>query len=341
MNYKVKEENVVIQSGVKLAGTVTIPSGDAVYPGVLILPGSGNSDRDGNGGGLNMNIYKELAHFLTRLGFVTIRFDKRGTHQSEGDEYTRGMWDLVGDAAACLRFLKQHEHVDETRTIILGHSEGAQIAPAVYLKESAAGMMLLCGGAMGLREMLVWQRRQAYDALNQLGGFKGWLIKALKVTEKAEKNATKFEEKLMRSTKPTMRVAGKKFPARWMREFYQYDVCADLQQVNCPTLVITGAKDCQVPIEASELVALTAAGEVELQVIKNMTHILKCWGGVMDASNPIKIYRQMENEPLAQELTNCLAGWLQQHFFSNAEKRNNPLEHKKSMMRGEGCLEAR
>lgn len=341
MNHEVKEEDVIIQGEVKLAGTVTIPTGSAVYPAVLILPGSGSSDRDGNGGGLNMNIYKELAHFLTRLGFVTLRFDKRGTHQSDGDQYTRGMWDLVGDAAACLRFLKQHEHVDETRTIILGHSEGAQIAPSVYLKERTAGMMLLCGGAMGLREMLVWQRRQAYDALNQLGGFKGWLIKALKVTEKAEKSTTKFEEKLMRSTKPTIRVAGKKFPAKWMREFYQYDVCKDLRQVSCPVLVIAGAKDCQVPLAASEQIAPTVAGEAELHVIENMTHILKCWGGVMDASNPIKIYRQMQNEPLAQEFTSCLASWLKQHSFSNAEKRNNRLEHKESMMKGEDCVEAR
>jgi hypothetical protein len=53
VSYEVKEENVVIQSEVKLAGTVTIPNGESVYPAVLILPGSGNSDRDGSGGGLS------------------------------------------------------------------------------------------------------------------------------------------------------------------------------------------------------------------------------------------------------------------------------------------------
>ena len=186
MAYKIKEENAVIQSEGKLSGTLTVPIGtEEAYPAVLIIPGSGGSDRDGNSPKFKMGIYKDLAEFLTGLGFVTLRYDKRGTHQSEGDAYTRGFRDMAIDAIAALRYLKQHPMVDSSKTIILGHSEGAQLTPAVYVQEPSSGVILLCGGAMPMQEIINWQRQQAYDALNQLGGFKGWMIRTLKATEKA------------------------------------------------------------------------------------------------------------------------------------------------------------
>lgn len=316
MVYQICEENAVIQSEVKLSGTVTIPIGtEEVYPAVLIIPGSGGSDRDGNSGKFNMGIYKDLAEFLTGLGFITLRYDKRGTHQSEGDPYTRGFRDLANDATAALRYLKQHPKVNESETIILGHSEGAQLTPAVYAQEPSSGVILLCGGAMPMQEIINWQRQQAYDALNQLGGFKGWLIRTLKATEKAKKTNAKFDEKILNSSVDTMRLAGKKFPAKWLREFYQYDVFADLRQITCPALVIAGEKDCQVPLAASEQVIPAVAGEAELHIIKDMTHILKSWNGIMDAANPIKIYKQLLDEPIAEEFRNGLSAWLGSHFL--------------------------
>ena len=317
MIYKIKVENAVIQSEVKLSGTVTVPIGtEEAYPAVLIIPGSGGSDRDGNSPKFKMGIYKDLAEFLTGLGFVTLRYDKRGTHQSEGDAYTRGFQDLATDAVAAHRYLKRHPKVNENQTIILGHSEGAQLSPAVYVQEPSAGVILLCGGAMPMQEIINWQRQQAYDSLNQLGGFKGWLIRTLHATEKAKKTNAKFDEKLLNSTKEIIRVAGRKFPAKWLREFYQYDVCADLRQITCPVLAIAGDKDWQVPLAASEQVIPTVSGEAELHVIKDMTHILKCWPGKIDAANTLKIYKQLFEEPLSEEFRNCLSAWLGDHFIA-------------------------
>lgn len=315
-----REENVMIQSEVRLSGTLTIPqSENTAYPAVLIIPGSGGSDRDGNSGNFKMGIYKDIAEFLTSLGFVTLRYDKRGTHQSEGNPYSCGFRDLANDAISALRFLKQHPKVDESQTIILGHSEGAQLAPAVYVQEPSSGVILLCGGAMDFGKILDWQRQQALDALSQLGGFKGWLIRTLNVTEKAKKTNAKFEKKVMNSSADIMRVAGKKFPAKWMREFYQYDVFVDLRKITCPVLVIAGEKDCQVPLAASEQVLPNVAGEAELHVIENMTHILKSWPGVMDAANPIKIYKQLMNVSIAEELKNCLEVWFENKLIPSNE----------------------
>ncbi|MCP8969864.1 alpha/beta hydrolase [Ectobacillus ponti] len=316
MSKGMREKLVMIQGEYELAGTMTLPETEARnrVPAILILPGTGGSDRDGNRGGLDMNIYKELAEYLTCLGFATLRFDKRGSFESKGDVWKRGMWDLVDDAVACLRFLKQQPAVDSEQVIILGHSEGAILGPAAYAKEPVAGMMLLGGGAMCLRDVMVWQRRQAYDALERAGGFKGWLVRKLNVAVKSEKKVEKFEKKVTETNKDYIRLMGKKFPAKWMREHYDYDAGIDMARVECPVLLAIGDKDAQAPLISLERAAELAQGEAELHVIPNMTHILKRWDDQFDAAGMIKIYKQQAQQPLQQELLDVLEQWLAKHF---------------------------
>jgi pimeloyl-ACP methyl ester carboxylesterase len=316
MSTLVREELVTIMGEYKLAGTLTVPANteEEKYPAVLIIPGTGNSDRDGNKGGLDMNLYKDIADFLTENGFVTLRYDKRGSHQSEGDKFKRGLWDLVNDGAVCLRFLKEHPYVDTSRIIILGHSEGTIIGPAVHAKEPAFGLILLSGGAMSLRDVTTWQRENALHVLGELKGFKGWLIRKLRAVEKARAKNVAFDEKLMNSNDDVLRVAGKKLPAKWMREHFRYDVSADLEHVTCPTLVVTGSKDVQAPIESVYKVAELVKGDVETHIIENMTHILKSWDGEIDSLNPLKVYRQQLKQPLDAELLKVMTNWFHTHF---------------------------
>ncbi|WP_199426637.1 alpha/beta hydrolase family protein [Thermaerobacillus caldiproteolyticus] len=117
------------------------------YPAVLILSGSGPLNRDGNDakGKLQLNLYKQLASFITSLGFITLRYDKRGIGESEGDYFSAGMWDLVHDAKSAVQFLKNHPSVDDQRIIVLGHSEGTTLAVALNTIERIHGLILLSG----------------------------------------------------------------------------------------------------------------------------------------------------------------------------------------------------
>ena len=112
----------------------------------------------------------------------------------------------------------------------------------------------------------------------------------------------------------------KSFRPRWLREFYQYDVLSDLSQVTCPVLVIAGEKDIQVPPKAGENVISTVSGEAEFHVIKNMTHILKCWEGIMDPVNTIKIYKRLTDSPLPDDIKSCLTAWVTKHFIYESVK---------------------
>jgi uncharacterized protein len=123
--------------GVNLAGTLQIPAGDGPWPALVLLAGSGPTDRNGNQPpALVTNLLKQIAQGLADKGIVSLRFDKRGMYASAaalpkdtakyGDFFS---WEnFVGDAAAACRFLRQQPRVDPNRVGILGHSEGGQLA---------------------------------------------------------------------------------------------------------------------------------------------------------------------------------------------------------------------
>src|SRR5690606_14134928 len=113
--------------------------------------------------------------------------DKRGTHKSAGNVHETGVSDLIDDAASCVRFLKEQSFVNKEKIFLLGHSEGALLAPAVHEKNPVAGLILLAGAARPNVELLPLQNEMAYAELNQLPGLKGWFIRKLRVTEKLRK----------------------------------------------------------------------------------------------------------------------------------------------------------
>jgi uncharacterized protein len=109
-----------------LHGTLLAPQGGPAVPVVLIHPGSGPTDRDGNSpllAGKN-NSLRLLAEGLAARGIATLRIDKRGIAESAaalGTEADLRLETLVADAAAWLELLRRDPRFD--RVIVLGHSE--------------------------------------------------------------------------------------------------------------------------------------------------------------------------------------------------------------------------
>lgn len=307
---------VTIPATYNLAGTLTLPNvRDKKLPAVLMIAGSGKGDRDGNIKKLKMNLYKDLADFLTEKGFITLRYDKRGTYGSEGNFLEAGLTDLIDDAVDCVNFLKNNPNVDANRVIILGHSEGALIAPAVHEKSAVSGLILLAGAAEPSIDLLPRQNELAYNELNESKGFKGWLIRTLKVTEKARKQNEKIFKKIKESDATVMRVKGVKLNAKWLRETMQYNVVDHLKNVTCPVLAITGEKDLQVPPEHAEKIAEYVQGEAEWHVIPNMNHMLRKYDGEHTMLGLMKEYKAQINEPIDSELLNKMDQWLKKYFL--------------------------
>jgi alpha-beta hydrolase superfamily lysophospholipase len=85
--------------------------------------------------------------------------------------------DLVDDACYMIRFLKSRPEVNPERVIILGHSEGSLIAPAVNNREQVAGLVLLAGAADPGHELTPRQSRKLFKEIAELPGFKGKLLR--------------------------------------------------------------------------------------------------------------------------------------------------------------------
>jgi len=133
------EQQVTFQGtgGTHLAATLQLPAGDGSLPALVLLAGSGPTDRNGNQPpAIHTDLLKQIAQSLADAGIASLRFDKRGMYANSaelpkdisqyGDFFS---WEnFVGDAAAAWRFLQQQPRIDPNRVGILGHSEGGILA---------------------------------------------------------------------------------------------------------------------------------------------------------------------------------------------------------------------
>ncbi len=312
--FKLTEENVSINGKVTLKGTLSLPEGKEKSPAILFIHGSGPTDRDESVKGMAMNAFKELAETITSLGFATLRYDKRGVGESEGSYLEAGLWDLVDDAEAALNFLKQHPRVDSERVILLGHSEGCSIAPAVNKRQPVQGLILLAGAAESIKEAVIRQGELAFKELEATKGFQGWLLRTLKVSEKGRKAQAKTFEKIMNSDQAVMRIQFQKINAKWMREHFAYNVITDLPKVTCPTIAITGSKDVQVQPEDTKKIAELVQGPAEYHIINNLNHLLRKQEEPVSMVKLKKIYKKSIQEPVDSELKEMITDWLKRKF---------------------------
>jgi uncharacterized protein len=320
------EQSISFESnGNILRGTLSmLDENEQKYPAVLILSGSGPLNRDGNDtkGKFQLNLYKQLASFITSLGFITLRYDKRGIGESEGDYFATGMWDLVYDARSAVQFLKKHPLVDDKRIIVLGHSEGTTLAVALNLIEPIHGLILLSGAGERLQEALLRQRKIAYQAFNNVKGIKGKLIRMLNIEQKNEKKAEVLFNKILQTDKDVIKVQFQKINAKWFREHLQYNVLQDLEKVECPILAITGEKDIQADPEKLNRLSNLVKGDLEYYTIKNMDHLLKNQEDEVNILKIKKIYKENANKPLHEELCFYLQRWLNNRFNSEQSSVN-------------------
>lgn len=116
-----------------LHGTLLLPEGaSAQTPVVLIIPGSGPTDRDGNSPlGINANIYKLLAEALAEKGVASVRIDKRGMFGSKAavaDANKVTIADYVTDTHSWAAAVKAK--TGAKCIWIAGHSEGGLVGMA-------------------------------------------------------------------------------------------------------------------------------------------------------------------------------------------------------------------
>ena len=301
------EHEISFPSGsLQLAGTVRRPETGGPFPGVVLIPGSGQVDRNENARKLAINAFREIATDLGEKGIATLRYDKRGVGESQGDFWTTGFYDNVSDAAAALHVLRSNEYIRPDHIYLLGHSEGAVIATRLAASGAEiAGVVLLAGTARPGEQVLSWQSQQI---VRTLGGINRFLINLLHID--VQKAQQKQIEKIKHSTQDSYRVQlVTRINAKWMREFLAHDPAGDLSKIRVPVLAITGSKDIQVNPDDLRRMAELVQSEIEWHEVPDLNHILRKEAGAPTLST----YKQQVRRPVDQRVLRLISDWLRRH----------------------------
>lgn len=299
-----------ISNDYKLSGTFDTPDDTKSLPTVLMLPGSGETDREDNAKKLAINVFPQMAEEMSDWGFASLRYDKRGVGASEGDYWSSGFNDRLTDAQAAISWLGSQPNVDPKQIYVLGHSEGALLAIRLAAGNTAiAGAILLAGSSKTGEETLLWQGKQITSTIT---GSSKWIIDHLHIDP--IKRQRQSIDKIKASTSDTFRAQlVQKINARWMREFLAYNPEQDLAQIHVPVLAITGAKDIQVDPADLERMKQLVKGPFEAHVIPNLTHLLRTDSGAPS----LRTYKEQVRRPVDERVIEYIKTWLKEKTYGN------------------------
>ncbi|MCZ2102218.1 MAG: alpha/beta hydrolase [Chitinophagales bacterium] len=270
--YPYYEEQVTFynqEAGIRLAGTLTLPQKTGKYPAVILISGSGPQNRDQEI--LGHKPFLIIADHLARHGYAVLRYDDRGSYKSEGTFHTSTSKDFASDVTSAYQYLLSRNEIKSKKIGLIGHSEGGMIAAMVAAEnKDIAFMISLAGPGLPGSEIVLLQQR----LISEKSGISQDLITsntAIYTTIFEMIRDIKDEEQLKTALTSYLKNAIKDLPpgfipstmsdddfvqaqvqlyeSPWMKYFLLYDPALDLQKVKCPTLVLNGAKDLQVPAE--------------------------------------------------------------------------------------------
>ena len=245
-------------AGHTLAGTLTLPKGASKKPvgAIVTVTGSGAQDRDENIGLPGFRPFRQLADSLARRGIAVLRMDDRGTGSSGGSFKGSTSADFAEDIRAGLAYLRTRPEIRADRLGVMGHSEGAIIAPMVADKEpTLRAIVLLAGIAKPGRTVLYFQLKNGIEHNTKL------------TPEARETQIAGIDKRIdaMMAADP------------WMKFFLTYEPATTMRRVKTPVLILTGSRDQQaVPAEVALMeAAFKESGnkDVTAKVLPDVNHL--------------------------------------------------------------------
>mgnify|MGYP001819741409 CR=1 FL=1 len=268
-------------------GTLLLPKLEEPMPLVIIIAGSGPTDRNGNQQMMENNSLRFLAEELYEKGIASYRYDKRIVkHMKQRDLIERNSRfdDFIKDAILVTEyFIKGGEF---SKIYIIGHSQGSLVG-MVAAQGRADGFISIAGAGQEIDDVIVDQlakqapglvesARMAFDDL-RLNGI------ALNYTP---------------GLASILRADIQPFIRSWMN----YNPKVEITKLDMPVLIISGDKDLQVQVSEAELLQ-QAKPDAAYKIFPNMNHIMKFIEG-NDIENS-KSHNQY-NLPIMPELIETL-----------------------------------
>lgn len=311
------------KSGLKLAGTLTIPKNKKNSPAVVLISGSGAQDR-------NETIFEHkpfwvIADYLTRNGIAVLRVDDRGVGGSEGDIVEATSEDFATDVISAIDILVKRREIDKTKIGLIGHSEGGLIAPMAANQSKNVSFIILLAGPGVVGKKILYEQG---ELLNKEAGMSTEQIQQNKSLQNAifdillnEKDSVKQVDRLQRTysngmylvlneeQKNAINAAIKGINTPWFKHFLTYDPYLALTKIKCPVLALAGEKDLQVPAKqnlGAIQKALTGGGNTNFKTMEmsGLNHLFQpCKTGAVAEYSAIE-------ETISPEVLQLIKEWI-------------------------------
>ena len=247
-----------------LAGTLVRPAGKAKAT-VLIIPGSGPTDRDGNNVlGVKAAPYRMLADALAPKGVATVRIDKRGMFGSKaaGDPNGVTIGTYVADTAAWVAAARLA--TGAKCVWLAGHSEGGLVALASAHQPGVCGLVLIATPGRPL-DVVIRDQVAANPANAPIAGEVNGALTALKAGKHVD----------VKGLNPAL-ATGLFNPKvqDFLIDTFRYDPATLVKGASVPVLIVQGENDIQVARADADLLK-AAQPKARLVIVPGMNHVLK------------------------------------------------------------------
>lgn len=243
-------------------GTLTVADKSKATPLVLIIAGSGPTDRNCNSPlGVQTNAYKMISESLFKNGISSLRFDKRGIGQSKAamsSESELRFETYIKDVTDWISLLKSDKRFSSI--IVLGHSEGSLIGMIAAGQSKVAGFISIAGVGKSADKII---QEQLKDKLPmQLLQESNRILESLK----AGKTVANVSPTLVSIYRPSVQP--------YMISWIKYDPAQEISKLKIPVMIIQGTTDLQVTVADAKLLS-AARPDAKLLMLENMNHVLK------------------------------------------------------------------
>jgi pimeloyl-ACP methyl ester carboxylesterase len=257
------DENVVLHTPTgDIYGTLSVPEMPTPTPVVLLIAGSGPTDRNGNQAAMQNNSLKFLAEGLVSKGIASLRFDKRGIGESRtagGQKEDDLRFDhYIDDARLWIDFLARDARFSSIT--IAGHSEGSLIGMiAAAANPNVKAYISLAGSALPADEII----REQIEAQPQ--PVKEQVLPVLQQLKEGQTVA---------DVPPMLYALFRPSVQPYMISWMKYHPQTEIKKLSVPVLIIQGTTDIQVGVHHADSLA-QANPKAQKVIIDGMNHVLK------------------------------------------------------------------
>ncbi len=299
---KTRRETVLNAPGPQgaLNGTLLSPLTSPQHV-VLMIAGSGPTDRDGNNPlGVKASTFRLLAEQLAQNGIATLRADKRGMFASAAavpDANAVTINDYVDDVRSWITVITRR--FPTAAVWLLGHSEGGIVALAAAQEEALRGVILVATPSRAPGAVL--KEQLTANPQNPL-----FLEQGLAVVDALEKGRHVDVSPLDPALQGLFHPAVQGF----LIDLFAYHPAQMIAALTKPVLIIQGLRDLQVPAQEAHRLQ-RANPRAALVLLPDTNHVLK----TVKSDNPCENYAAYTNAslPLAAGVVEAIAQFLTRH----------------------------